>query len=181
VEPHFRGGRQVEGGSRPGAGDRIAAGGDRAAVADDDPAVAHHARRAVRRDAGPTDGAPQIESHTGGVRARCRGSQPGAGGQGRDVPRDGAGSGHLRHGSRAAAAEVVYSPARNLRILGAMYSSTLRSSCPDSRVSRCAFGWVAANSAEYRAGTTSSCAPWKIKAGWRKSGKSYYLNPSSSR
>ena len=87
--------------------DRAAAGGDRAALADHDAAVADHARRALRRHARSDDGAAQIEPHPGGLCAGCGRREPGAGGEGGDVPRDGPGSLRLRDGARAVAGSIT--------------------------------------------------------------------------
>ena len=56
-------------------GGRAAARGDGAPLADYDAAVAHHARGAVRRDARSDDGAAQVESRPGGLRAGRGGRQ----------------------------------------------------------------------------------------------------------
>ena len=76
---------------------------ERAALEHHHAAVAHDARRYVRRLARPVHGPAQGQPHPGGLCPGRRGRQSGAGGQGRHVPRDGHGSQHLRHGQRAVA------------------------------------------------------------------------------
>ena len=90
VEPDLRGWRRAEGGYRPRQGGRAAARGDRAALANHHAAVAHHARGlyGVTRDQLM---ARHKANHIQVAYAPDAARQSGAGGQGRDVPRDGAG------------------------------------------------------------------------------------------